>query len=115
MAHASAIYKKNPISLEIVPLALLGNLEDDLGNLARLVLGQADLLAELMVPADDLPLLLRAPVLLGRLLLGFGQFVCDLHAGGYEVDDLLVYGLDLLPQLIGVRHHCTCYRIGRPL
>jgi hypothetical protein len=108
MAHASAIYKKNPISLEVVPLALLRDLEDDLGDLARLVLRQADLLAELVVPADDLPLLLRAPVLLGGLLLGLGQLVGYLHAGGYEVDDLLVYGLDLLPQLVGVRHRCTC-------
>ena len=91
-------------SLEDVLLPLLGDVEDDLGDLLGLGLREADLLAELVVPLDDLPLLLVVPVLLRTLLLGFSQLICDLHAGGYEVDDLLVDYFDLLSEFVSVRH-----------
>ncbi len=85
-------------------LPLLGDVEDDLGDLPGLVLGKADLLAELVVPLDDLALLGLVPITLAGPPLGFGKLVGDLHAGGYEIDDLLVYRLNLGPKLFRVGH-----------
>jgi hypothetical protein len=91
-------------------LPLLGYVEDGLGDLPGLVLGQADLLAELVVPLDDLALLGFVPVSLAGPPLGFGELVGDLHARGYEVDYLLVYRFNLGPKLFRVGHrrsHCA--------
>ena len=99
---------RRPWSLEEVLLTLLGDPEDGLGDLVRLVLREADLLAELVVPVDDLPLLRLVPVSLGGLLLGLRELVRDLHAGRDQVYDLLVNRFDLRSEFVGVRHWVTC-------
>ena len=115
-----SIYTKKPVerarrSLEEMLLALFGDVQDDLRYLPRLVLREADLLAQLVVPPDDLALLLLVPVPLRGSSLRLGQLVGDLHAGGDEVYDLLVYGLDLVPKLVGLgrfrhkTHVAHCY------
>ena len=72
-----------------------------MGDLLRLLLSKADLGAEIEIPFDDLPALGLVPVALSAALLGLGEFVGDINAGRYEIDDLSVDLLDLVPKFFG--------------